>query len=155
MSDATPADVLSVTPRADQCAATRKVTQVVVAVLYRPDGSFLMAQRPEGKPYAGWWEFPGGKIEMGEAPEAALVRELHEELGVTLTEFTAWHVIEHDYPHAYVRLQFFKVSAWQGEPQGREGQAFSWQQLPVSVEPVLPATHPVFDWMQAEGWIVK
>ncbi|MDG6754574.1 NUDIX domain-containing protein, partial [Staphylococcus aureus] len=103
----------------------RKVTEVAVGVLVRPDGRFLLAQRPAGKPYEGYWEFPGGKLEAGESVEAALARELHEELGLDITASTRWHVLEHDDPHAYVRLHFCKVTGWAGEPVGREGQAFS------------------------------
>jgi 8-oxo-dGTP diphosphatase len=105
---------------------------VAVAILTRPDGRALLAQRPAGKVYGGWWEFPGGKIEAGEAPARALARELHEELGVDT------------YPHATVRLHFFRVLGWRGEPHGREGQAFAWQDLAaLDVGPVLPANGPV------------
>lgn len=129
----------------------RLVTQVAVGVLVRADGSFLLAQRPAGKPYAGYWEFPGGKLEGNESVEAALARELHEELGVTIETCQRWRVLEHDYPHAYVRLFFCKVITWRGEPTGREGQALAWQKIPVEVAPVLPATVPVLDWLQADA----
>ncbi|CAG9180484.1 NUDIX domain-containing protein [Cupriavidus pinatubonensis] len=129
----------------------RKVTEVAVGVLVQPDGRFLLAQRPGGKPYEGYWEFPGGKLEPGETVEAALARELHEELGLDITECVRWHVLEHDYPHAYVRLHFCKVTAWRGDPIGREGQAFSWQTVPVTVEPLLPATIPVVEWLGEES----
>lgn len=129
----------------------RKVTEVAVGVLVQPDGRFLLAQRPAGKPYEGYWEFPGGKLEPGESVEAALARELHEELGLDVTQCERWHILEHDYPHAYVRLHFCKVTAWRGEPVGREGQAFSWQATPVTVEPLLPATIPVVAWLAEES----
>ncbi|MEM5278076.1 NUDIX domain-containing protein [Cupriavidus taiwanensis] len=129
----------------------RKVTEVAVGVLVQPDGRFLLAQRPAGKPYEGYWEFPGGKLEPGESVEAALARELHEELGLDVTQCERWHILEHDYPHAYVRLHFCKVTAWQGEPVGREGQAFSWQGTPVTVGPLLPATIPVVAWLDEEA----
>lgn len=132
-------------------AVPRKVTEVAVGVLVQPDGRFLLAQRPGGKPYEGYWEFPGGKLEPGETVEAALARELHEELGLDITECVRWHVLEHDYPHAYVRLHFCKVTAWRGDPVGREGQAFSWQTVPVTVEPLLPATIPVVEWLGEES----
>ncbi|NSX17796.1 NUDIX domain-containing protein [Cupriavidus taiwanensis] len=128
----------------------RKVTEVAVGVLVQPDGRFLLAQRPAGKPYEGYWEFPGGKLEPGESVEAALARELHEELGLDVTQCERWHILEHDYPHAYVRLHFCKVTDWQGEPVGREGQAFSWQGTPVTVGPLLPATIPVVAWLAEE-----
>ncbi|MCY1227375.1 CTP pyrophosphohydrolase [compost metagenome] len=129
----------------------RKVTEVAVGVMVQPDGRFLLAQRPAGKPYEGYWEFPGGKLEPGETVEAALARELHEELGLDITACERWHVLEHDYPHAYVRLHFCKVTAWRGDPVGREGQAFSWQTVPVTVAPLLPATIPVVEWLGDEA----
>ncbi|MEJ0003267.1 MAG: NUDIX domain-containing protein [Pararobbsia sp.] len=125
----------------------RPVTEVAVGILVGSDGRFLLAQRPPGKPYEGYWEFPGGKLEVGESVEAALERELHEELGVTITRSERWRVLEHDYPHAYVRLYFCKVTAWEGELVGREGQAFAWQRQPVDVGPLLPATIPVLEWL--------
>ena len=137
--------------QAQDTVAPRKVTEVAVGVLVQPDGRFLLAQRPGGKPYEGYWEFPGGKLEPGETVEAALARELHEELGLDITECVRWHVLEHDYPHAYVRLHFCKVTAWRGDPVGREGQAFSWQTVPVTVEPLLPATIPVVEWLGEES----
>jgi 8-oxo-dGTP diphosphatase len=127
----------------------RPVTEVAVGILFAPDGRFLLAQRPEGKPYAGYWEFPGGKLESGETVEAALARELDEELGITVQSCERWKVLEHDYPHAYVRLHFCKVALWQGDPFGREGQAFAWQRLPLDVAPLLPATVPVVQWLAA------
>ncbi len=137
---------MSISVAADAPSA-RPVTEVAVGVMIRADGSFLLAQRPDGKPYAGYWEFPGGKLEVGESVEAALVRELDEELGVQAHTIVAWRTLEHDYPHAYVRLYFCKVTGWNGEPVGREGQAWSWQQAPVTVEPLLPATIPVLQWL--------
>lgn len=128
----------------------RPVTEVAVGILVQPDGQFLLAQRPAGKPYAGYWEFPGGKLEAGESVEAALGRELHEELGITIGDCERWRVLEHDYPHAYVRLHFCKVRAWAGELVGREGQAFAWQHRPVTVDPLLPATIPVLDWLEQD-----
>jgi 8-oxo-dGTP diphosphatase len=120
-------------------------------VMMQADGSYLLAQRPLGKPYEGYWEFPGGKLEAGESVEAALARELHEELGIEVTECERWRTLEHDYPHAYVRLYFCKVTAWNGQPVGREGQALAWQHLPASVSPLLPAAIPVLEWLVAES----
>lgn len=135
----------------EQTAQPRKVTEVAVGVMVQPDGRFLLAQRPAGKPYEGYWEFPGGKLEPGESVEAALARELHEELGLDVLQSEPWRVLEHDYPHAYVRLFFRKVTAWRGEPVGREGQAFAWQSVPVDVTPLLPATIPVVEWLAEEA----
>jgi 8-oxo-dGTP diphosphatase len=109
----------------------------------------LLGSRPEGKPYAGWWEFPGGKIEPGETPQAALARELHEEMGITVTAATPWIVQRFAYEHADVALHFFRVTGWEGEPQSREGQAFAWNppSAPV-VSPVLPANTPILRGLQ-------
>ena len=128
----------------------REPVDVAVGVLIRPDGAFLLTSRPPGKVYAGHWEFPGGKLEQGESLEAALARELHEELGITIAGAQPWQEQLFDYPHALVRLQFCKVFAWTGELQMREGQCMAWQQLPVSVRPVLPGTVPVLGWLAAE-----
>ena len=120
-------------------------TQVAVAVITRADGTFLLASRPPGKPYAGYWEFPGGKVEPGETVHAALVRELHEELGIEVTHATPWLTRYFDYPHAHVTLSFFRVSGWHGEPHAKEGQTLAWQTPgTINVAPVLPANHPVF-----------
>ena len=120
------------------------VTEVVAAVLTQPDGRVLLAQRPRGKVFAGYWEFPGGKVESGEALEDALARELHEELGIVVTRACRWITRVFAYPHATVRLNFFQVFDWQGEPHPHEGQVFSWQ-LPAAVEvtPLLPANFPI------------
>jgi 8-oxo-dGTP diphosphatase len=123
---------------------------VAVGVLIRPDGAFLLTSRPTGKVYAGYWEFPGGKVEPGETVEQALRRELQEEIGIAIGAVQPWRVERVDYPHALVELHFCKVSDWSGELQMREGQLSSWQQLPVSVGPVLPGTVPVLDWFAAE-----
>jgi 8-oxo-dGTP diphosphatase len=122
----------------------RRRIAVVAAVLQRPDGRFLLAQRPTGKAYAGYWEFPGGKVEDGETPAAALSRELHEELGIDVIAAYPWLIREFDYPHADVRLSFFRVRTWRGELQSREAQAFSWQRLEdINVAPLLPANGPI------------
>ena len=129
-----------------------KIIDVVVGVLRNAQGEYLFAQRPEGKPMAGYWEFPGGKVEVGETHFQALQRELIEELGITITNGTPWRTIEHVYPHAHVLLHFIIVTAWDGEPHGREAQALHWQKLIVtddgivrtpSTEPILPATLPL------------
>jgi 8-oxo-dGTP diphosphatase len=121
-----------------------KLTEVAAAVIERPDGSFLLAQRPEGKPYPGYWEFPGGKIEEGEGAQAALARELREELGIAVRESTPWITRIYAYTHATVRLHFFRVSAWDGEPRPLEDQAITWQPVEApDVSPMLPANAPV------------
>ncbi|WP_404301870.1 NUDIX domain-containing protein [Alicycliphilus denitrificans] len=128
----------------------RKHTEVAVGILLRADGAMLLSTRPEGKPYAGYWEFPGGKIEAGESVEQALRRELIEELGVTIGPAEVWKVTEHDYPHALVRLHWCKVHAWSGDFEMREGQAMAWQHWPLQVRPVLPGAYPVLQWLAEE-----
>ncbi|MBP6219552.1 MAG: NUDIX domain-containing protein [Limnohabitans sp.] len=128
----------------------RAVVDVAVGVLMQTDGQFLLTSRPDGKVYAGYWEFPGGKLEAGESVEQALRRELQEELGITIGEAQAWKIQMVDYPHALVRLHFCKVWHWQGELQMREGQSHAWQSLPVSMVPVLPGTVPVLGWLAEE-----
>lgn len=118
--------------------------EVVAAVIERPDGSFLLAQRPQGKVYAGWWEFPGGKVETGEPLAQALGRELREELGIRIVKAYPWISRVHVYEHGTVMIHFFRVVEWQGEPHPHEGQAFVWQRIDrLTVEPMLPANGPV------------
>ena len=117
-------------------------------MLIRPDGKFLLASRPAGKPYASYWEFPGGKVEPGEDIATALARELHEELGIEIGPSYPWVVRTFDYPHALVRLHFFRVFHWRGELRAQEHQNFgffSTSDLPDG--PLLPATIPVLRWL--------
>lgn len=124
-------------------SAAVNVVEVAAAVIERP-GEFLLARRPAGKPYPGYWEFPGGKIEPGEDARAALVRELREELGIEVLHATPWIMRVYAYTHATVRLHFFRVSAWEGEPQPLEEQAIAWQRVGApDVAPMLPANAPV------------
>ena len=125
----------------------RAVVEVAVGVLIRPDGDFLLTTRPVGKVYAGYWEFPGGKLEAGETVLQALRRELQEELGISIADATPWKTTMMDYPHALVRLNFCKVFNWSGDLQMREAQSFSWQRLPVQVAPLLAGTLPVLQWL--------
>ena len=131
-------------------SADRQLVQVAVGVLIRSDGAFLLTSRPPGKAYAGYWEFPGGTLELGETVTQALERELQEEIGITIEDGVAWKTEQIDYPHALVQLNFCKVSRWSGQLQMREGQAYAWQQLPVTVKPVLPGTLPVLEWFANE-----
>ena len=120
------------------------VVHVAAGILLHPDGRFLMTSRPTGKAYAGYWEFPGGKIEAGETPLAALTRELNEELGIQITQANPWIVQTFAYPHATVRLYFFKVTDWLGILQPREGQLLDWQYpKALSISPILPANGPI------------
>jgi 8-oxo-dGTP diphosphatase len=135
--------------------AERTPVDVAVGVLVERDaegreGRFLLTSRPEGKVYAGYWEFPGGKIEPGETVHDALARELHEELGITIVESHPWQELVMDYPHARVRLHFCKVYEWSGAFEMRERQSMAWESLPVSSRPVLPGTIPVLQWFASE-----
>ena len=128
----------------------RPVTEVAVGILIRSNGDFLMTTRPAGKAYAGYWEFPGGKLEANETVEEALRRELIEEIGVTIQDVKVWRSSLVDYPHALVHLTFCKISTWTGQLHMRESQQFAWQNLPVQVKPVLAGTVPVLEWLENE-----
>lgn len=118
--------------------------EVAAAILILPDGRVLLASRPQGKVYAGYWEFPGGKVEAGEALDHALARELKEELGITPTRVTRWITKVFTYPHATVRLNFFRVWQWRGDLHPHEGQTFAWAQPGrCELAPLLPANFPV------------
>lgn len=129
----------------------RAIVDVAVGVLIQADGNFLLTSRPSGKVYAGYWEFPGGKLEPGESVEQALARELFEELGIHTGLIVRWRETLVDYPHALVRLHFCKVLDWTGDLQMREAQSFAWQRLPVTVLPILPGTVPVLQWLAEEA----
>jgi 8-oxo-dGTP diphosphatase len=120
------------------------IVEVAAAVIQRSDGAFLLAQRPAGKVYAGYWEFPGGKVEAGEPAAAALARELREELGIDVHTAYPWLTRVFAYRHATVRLNFFRVTRWHGEPDPREEQAIAWQAPgQATAAPMLPANAPV------------
>lgn len=138
-------------------ALTPNITHAAVGVIQREDGWVLLAERPLGKPWAGYWEFPGGKIEEGETPVHALKRELQEELGIMVTSLYPWLTRSFDYAAKYkadgslespaktVKLHFFIVTKWDGQPRGLENQSLSWQQPDkVAVSPMLPANAPIF-----------
>lgn len=128
---------------------SRKVTRVAVGVLLRGDGCVLLADRPAGKPFAGYWEFPGGKIEPGEPVAEALARELHEELGIDIGPSTPWVTFEFDYPHAYVELQFRLAREWRGEPHAREGQRLRFVDPSGALpRPLLPAAVLPLRWLR-------
>ena len=121
---------------------TRPLVQVVAGILLDQNGRYLLSSRPEGKPYAGYWEFAGGKVEAGESDFQALQREFEEELGIRIFAATPWLTKVHSYEHAHVRLHFLWVEAdqWTGEIQSREGQKWAWQKAgDFTVAPMLPA----------------
>ena len=134
----------AVIPRFDP-VDSRPLTRVAVAIIERTEAGMhqvLFAQRPPGKAYAGYWEFPGGKIEAGESVIDALIREIDEELGIRIRTATLWRSERFSYEHAHVELNFCRSSDWSGEPHGREGQAFAWQSPDaISLSPLLPALH--------------
>ncbi|MDH3870950.1 MAG: Nudix family hydrolase [Gammaproteobacteria bacterium] len=120
--------------------------RVAVGVIRCTDGRVLLAQRPAGKAMAGYWEFPGGKIEPGETPRDALARELHEELFIDIDNAQPWITRTFHYPHAVAHLELFRVTEWQGEPHGRENQQLSWQDpYRITIEPLLPANHDIMN----------
>jgi 8-oxo-dGTP diphosphatase len=126
---------------------------VAVGILIRDDGAFLLAQRPHGKPMAGYWEFPGGKLEIGETVFDALVREFDEELDLHIVEAHPWVQRVVVYPHATVRLHFWRSfgegRGWKGEPHGNEAQAFRWEHIDrPTTDPWLAGAQPVKRWMQ-------
>lgn len=128
----------------------QRIIDVAVGVILRPDGMVLLGDRPADKPWPGWWEMPGGKIEPGESVLDALKRELLEELGIEVTASRPWVTYIHHYPATTVRLAFCQVTAWRGEPTGREGQHLSWADPVTAPESfkLLPATLPPLKWLQ-------
>ena len=126
----------------------RPITVVAAGILIDKEGRYLLGQRPKGKPYAGYWEVPGGKVEKGETVFQALQRELQEELGIDIHASEELTVLEHDYPHAYVRLYVSIIRNWSGTPKGCEVESLSWDSIAAdspSVEPLLPAAWPMLE----------
>jgi 8-oxo-dGTP diphosphatase len=132
-----------------------EAVEVAVGIVWDAEGKFLVSSRPPGKVYAGYWEFPGGKLEAGESPSEALRRELLEELGIRVLTSQPWRTQCVDYPHGLVRLNFMNVWSWSGQLQMRESQTHSWQTLPVNVGPILPGALPVLRWLAEERPIQK
>ncbi len=143
-------------PDAAKPLPDHEVTHAAVGVIQREDGQVLLAERPLGKPWAGYWEFPGGKVEDNETSEQALKRELQEELGIVVTASYPWLTRSFAYPEKYdlagkleapaktVKLHFFIVTKWLGEPSGLERQKISWQRPEkITVTPMLPANAPI------------
>lgn len=132
-----------------QLAMSKPRIHAAVGLILREDGKVLFGKRPEDKPWPGYWELPGGKVEAGETVSQALRRELKEELDIDVTHSTPWIEYVHEYPKNIVRLSFYKVDAWDGEEKGVEGQELAWLTpgWPLSVDPVLPAAEPPMRWL--------
>ncbi len=127
----------------------KAVIDVAAGIVTEPDGRVLMAERPPGKPWAGYWEFPGGKFESGESPVAALARELHEELGIELDQAYPWITRVYDYPERRVRLHMYRVLKWHGEPHGKEGQQICWEDpQAMQCQPLLPANDQILRYLR-------
>ena len=129
---------------------TKPFLHVAAGLILRPDGALLLGQRPADKPWPGWWELPGGKLEPAETVMQALARELKEELDIEVTEATPWVTYVHEYPKNIVKLMFCRVTGWHGEPRGMENQAFAWvdPHATLSVGPLLPAAEPPLRWLR-------
>ena len=131
-----------------------KTVLVAAAALIDGEGRVLLAQRPEGKSMAGLWEFPGGKVEEGETPEAALIRELHEELGIETWQscLAPLCFASHSYEKFHLLMPLFACRKWDGIPQSREGQALKWVRAKdLRDYPMPPADIPLIpilrDWL--------
>ena len=127
---------------------TRRMVLVVAAALYDAEGRILLAQRPAGKPMAGLWEFPGGKVETGETPERALVRELQEELSIMVDETSLKPITfaSHAYPDFHLLMPLFATESWDGELVPREGQSLAWvKSSDLHLYPAPAADIPLFD----------
>ncbi|MDR1062481.1 MAG: Nudix family hydrolase [Azoarcus sp.] len=121
----------------------RKIVDVAAGIIVRGDGRFLLGQRAPGTFYPGYWEFPGGKVEVGESPAEALRRELREELDIGVESFYPWIVRAHEYEHASVSLHFFEVIRWRGEIRSHVHAALAWVAADEACAPMLPANGPV------------
>jgi 8-oxo-dGTP diphosphatase len=135
-------------------AGERPVLLVVAAALVDPDGRVLIGRRPAGKPMAGLWEFPGGKVRQGETPEAAMVRELVEELGVDITEscLAPFTFASHRYDDVHLLMPLYLCRVWQGAPTAREHDALKWvRPMDLGRYPMPPADAPLVamlrDWL--------
>jgi 8-oxo-dGTP diphosphatase len=136
---------MSKTPKKDV-----KIVYVAAAALINSDGEILLAQRPEGKSMAGLWEFPGGKIEQGETPEAALSRELDEELKLKIApeDFEAFTFASHSYESFHLLMPLYVVRQWAGSPEPAEGQTLAWVKVhDLHTYPAPAADIPLFDFL--------
>ena len=133
-------------------AAPVRLVLVAACALIDPDGRVLIAQRPAGRPMAGLWEFPGGKVENGERPEETLIRELKEELAISVTEpcLAPLTFASHPYPEFHLLMPLFVCRRWQGTPTPQEGQALKWVRPNQLREfPMPPADLPLISHLMA------
>ncbi|MDM8041491.1 8-oxo-dGTP diphosphatase [Klebsiella quasipneumoniae] len=129
-----------------------KKLQIAVGIIRNPEGDIFITQRAADAHMANKQEFPGGKIESAETPEQALIRELQEEVGITVTTFSLFDKLEYQFPDRHITLWFFLVESWEGEPWGKEGQPGQWmarQALDPAAFP--PANEPVIRKLIAQG----
>lgn len=135
---------------------TLKRFNVVAGILRDSDGRILITERMGDSPFAGLWEFPGGKIADGESAEAALRRELSEEIGIRASGVEHFHHLEHRYEDRHIVLDFFLVRRWSGEPSGLEGQRLQWlQPLDIDDQLLLPADGPVLARLRIAGEFIE
>lgn len=124
----------------------KKHLHIAAGVIRNSQQHIFITKRPEGTHMAGFWEFPGGKLEQGELPEAALIRELEEEVGIIVTEYKQFHLVDHEFEDRIITLYFFIVSAWDNEPYGKEGQDSRWvEQKALIADEFPPANRIIVD----------
>ncbi|MGA0607632.1 8-oxo-dGTP diphosphatase MutT [Phenylobacterium sp. VNQ135] len=130
---------------------TKPMLLVAAAALIDVDGRVLICQRPEGKQLAGLWEFPGGKVEPGETPEACLIRELDEELGIRVTKscLAPFVFASHEYEGFHLLMPLYLIRRWDGQPSAKEHKALAWVK-PVKLDdyPMPPADAPLVAWLR-------
>ncbi|HDI3033903.1 TPA: 8-oxo-dGTP diphosphatase MutT [Cronobacter turicensis] len=128
-----------------------KKLQIAVGIVRNAKGEIFITQRAADAHMANKWEFPGGKIEAGETPEAALRRELQEETGITVTSAALFETLDYEFPDRHVSLWFYLVESWEGEPWGKEGQPGHWvHQQALDAQAFPPANESVIAKLRAQ-----
>ncbi|EKT64934.1 8-oxo-dGTP diphosphatase MutT [Providencia burhodogranariea] len=127
----------------------KKHLYIAAGIIRDKNQKIFITQRPDGTHMAGFWEFPGGKLEVGELPEDALIRELEEEVGIIVAECELFHCVEHEFDDRYITLYFYMVSSWNNEPYGREGQKGRWiDQKDLVADDFPPANRVIVDMLK-------